>query len=96
MVSNRPSVTVTETTRTELALLFDDNNTTCVAITAPFYVDLPFYQAEMNITMTTNRSVDKLTIGLKVTFGSGVMCNDKRVTVILYMIHYKTVIPKRE
>ena len=96
MVSNRPSVTVTETPPTELTLLFDDNNTTCVAMTSLFCADLPFYQAEMNITMTTNRSVDKLTIGLKVTFGSGVMCNDKRVTAIYYMIHYKTVIPKRE
>ena len=70
-----------ETTQMELALLFDDDNKTCVAMTSQFRADHPFYKTEMNITMTTNNSVDKTTIGLKLIFNSAVMCNEKRVTI---------------
>ena len=81
-----------ESTQTELTLLFDDDNKTCVAMTSQFHADHPFYKAEMNITMTTNSSVDKMTIGLKVTFNSVVMCNEKRVTI--FFCYYLVFIAK--
>ena len=65
----------------ELMDLFDDDFTACVTRTSLFPAHHPFYKAEMNITMVTNRSIDIRTIGLKVTFDHEVECSEKRVTI---------------
>ena len=73
---------MTESTRMKMMDLFDDDNETCVPMTSLFPADYPAYKAEMNLTMATNRGIDKTATGLNVTFDHAVMCSEKRVTIL--------------